>query len=200
MAVVTWVSPSLIPTALDYVLVPKQWAPNFYTIGEAHEPFDCCSEWGHFPLMAELRLQFRQVPSIHRTAVDRDAIKRPENKCRLDKVFEDLPDIPWCVDVETHSHVWRQHLASKLQEAFPLPKRKPTNPFISHATWELIRERHSIRRARRYMIQATRRIEAASCFAAWKHACRFVSLRCRRGRKLQDEIVRGSYACEKHCG
>ena len=59
-------------------------------------------------------------------------------------------------------------LGKRLQSCFPLVHDKPRKEFISSGTWQLVRDKHSLRKRLRYMHGAVGRQILARAFAVWR--------------------------------
>eukprot|EP00973_Karenia_brevis_P093841 12419346-Karenia_brevis.AAC.1 len=55
-----------------------------------------------------------------------------------------MPPLPFELEPTSHCHILDSYVAAAATEAFGLPVRKPRRPYISEATFKLIRERGRI--------------------------------------------------------
>ena len=85
--VVTWVSPMKRPAKLDYILLAKEWAGAFRTLGCPQQSVDMFSEIDHWPLLADVTLQ-TGVKVDHRVRIDRQALMR--DKDRLGQILREV--------------------------------------------------------------------------------------------------------------
>ena len=85
--VVTWVSPMKRPAKLDYILLAKEWAGAFRTLGCPQQSVDMFSEIDHWPLLADVTVQ-TGVKVDHRVRIDRQALMR--DKDRLGQILREV--------------------------------------------------------------------------------------------------------------
>ena len=124
-SVVTWRSPRLKPDKLDYVLVPRQVANSFSTMGTLRNPAHLTSEWDHELLLTCLHFQREPETKPKTVNIDPQALKLPENADKLSAIFNEIASVPWWVNVESHSSWLHQQLVRKLEIHFPKTRDRP---------------------------------------------------------------------------
>ena len=169
----TWVGFHEKPAKLDYIALSAELAASFITQG-IPEQAEMLTEWDHRHLLASVHLPAGRVPRDQRLKLDRRAMSKPQNQQVAQQVFKDAPPCPWSKGVDEHLRVVHRHLQQQLATAFPLKPGRIKQPYISHKTWTLVRERNACRQVIRYLNQAWAKEVLHFMFHAWK-SCRLPS-------------------------
>ena len=164
--VVSWNSPLGKPDCIDYVLLPASTSAAMCSLG-------CPPDFGdmfghdHRPVSVSHCFCRRSHPNTSCTPLDRAAMTTREGRAKLERIFDQAPNIPWEVDVDTHLDVLNKHVLQSLQQAFPAPLAKARNKSFSDQTWAAIRLRRDIRRKLGGHRKAERLRTLMDCFRAW---------------------------------
>ena len=151
----------------DYLALPLIWnrsqisSKNLDTVDAGTVKLDHCA------VAAWVDLTFSPQPKTNRVSFNRQHIKKitPEQIAQLS---EDLPDVPWNLNVHEHACVFTNSIADWLASKFPAVKNPPRRSYISEATWAIRKDRLHHRRALqggRYQIEV---YDLAISFVAWK--------------------------------
>ena len=166
--VVTWISPKLLESMIDYALLPQAWEANFVTLGEPDEALTLHSGRDHVPLLARVVVETRAPRVAEKARLDRAAMKDPCNRSRLISIMQSPPKVPWAVDFDTHVKMVHQHIVEQLRLHFPASNSRPKKSFVSASAWMLIRMRHALRKTLQRMHQDMRKVLMATVFKAWR--------------------------------
>ena len=167
----TWRPPSgshAAPACIDYILMPGQWLPQCHDIGVV-PMLDMFSGFDHQPIQCHLQAAF-SVPQHTGRPLPRDFFFTDVGRARLREIYQNMPEIPWAVDVDTHVALINQHLRDGLQQHVIEHAATPRKPTISQATWQLLREKRQLRRVFRRRTELHQRQVLACCLRGWQRA------------------------------
>ena len=141
---------------IDYILVPTTWIP-LTTWSLVDYTFDMHNvKEDHHPTCIQMEFYTQSGMSKRpkaRTGYDREAASLPQAATTLEKIWQDMPDIPAHVGVDEHAEAIEKYCLHALKTAFPTPKRKVQQPYFDTADLlliddrkEMIREVHALKR------------------------------------------------------
>ena len=66
----------------------------------------------------------------------------PQGRATIRHIFDNMPEVAWGADVDSHLQQVNTYLQRAVAQAFPLPKSRPRSSVITEATWQVIRLRY----------------------------------------------------------
>eukprot|EP00929_Paragymnodinium_shiwhaense_P073982 TRINITY_DN37820_c0_g2_i4.p1 TRINITY_DN37820_c0_g2~~TRINITY_DN37820_c0_g2_i4.p1 ORF type:complete len:1336 (+),score=203.46 TRINITY_DN37820_c0_g2_i4:392-4009(+) len=128
-------------THIDHIAVPEQWR-HFEPSGKRADWLDINkSGQGHVAIM--LTATVPPPPAVlpqNRRKINYDvlAATAEENRHKLEKIFEELPHIPWSTEPSTHAEILNKALIARVEEEFPRRRFRPPPGWMSNELHEAI--------------------------------------------------------------
>ena len=156
---------------LDYLLVSHEWAQLFectwvdYTFDLLHQKDD------HHPLIGRGGFMLQKAGKVQGPIkFDRHAACHPQAKETIKQIFREFKTPAWRTSCEDHVHKLTRHIQLRLQEHFPVVKKKRRwNPYLGENLWKLVLDRQEIMKWSRNSKWAIRNEIMRRCFGAWKN-------------------------------
>ena len=155
----------------DYVGVPLSWKSHHVcaftdpSISAGHQVID------HIALVVRIRAEVVMAdtpPRPRASVIDAQATLDPANHEVVKAIIDDIPEVPWHVNVHEHCAILTSHLQRKLADRFPLTQRRFRADYFTQRTQDLHRLLCKRRNKLRYRCQALRFTRLRCAFLQWK--------------------------------
>ena len=156
---------------IDYVLLPISWH-DMIQKSYVDFTFDMNNQReDHHPLVVEMNCALiLQRPPVRRQAkYDRIAASKPAARPQLQKIWSDMPEIPWTIPMDDHVALVDDYCLRALQQAFPCPKRPPRQPYFDHSDLQLIDDRRILLHTKKEATDALRVGHLRLLFHLWRN-------------------------------
>ena len=167
----SWVSPAGKKCLIDYVLFPYEFQDAASTVGCPPRFMDPLG-FDHSPVMVSLRWKQLGQPSSAAWRWNREAMKTPLGRQRLEHVFKSCPSIPWQLHPDDHLQLINDHVCKGLQMYFPPTPCQSRRRHVSPELWEAVRLRRYARRLVFRNKASLRRHLIHLVFGIWKRTGR----------------------------
>eukprot|EP00929_Paragymnodinium_shiwhaense_P072866 TRINITY_DN36997_c1_g1_i6.p1 TRINITY_DN36997_c1_g1~~TRINITY_DN36997_c1_g1_i6.p1 ORF type:complete len:1867 (-),score=347.70 TRINITY_DN36997_c1_g1_i6:886-6486(-) len=129
-------------SAIDYVLLPGQWKGRPGTAEVRQDVDITISRLDHCMVTVELEVP-KETQFIRRNRRDLpyDLAAALADREAVQKIWEDMPSIPWQVHVDTHLYCIQHYLLQKLCELFPRKAGKQRPSWMTESTIRVINQK-----------------------------------------------------------
>ena len=165
----SWTGPLQSCNCLDFIFFPASLSAGVDARGLIR-PFHGQCDHDHRPVHADFCFQRLARRPHNRPKWDVRAMATAQGREKIRRIYDDMPPIPWQLDIDSHLEAINQHLHTSLTEHFPAPAARPRSPTIQTETWALVRERRATRRELYQSAQAGHRRLLQCIFSVWKGA------------------------------
>ena len=162
---------------LDYVLVPIEWQHHPLTsftlpdieLGQSNiDHVAVCLTISGRPPTAERPATVRRATPIQHK-IDWQAVRLCRDPQQWAKIFHDLPQPSWNLDVHTHWQLCHKNLLERLADLFPKRKSFPKKAYISEEAWAIRNQKQSLRRQAILRAHLCPKLDLLASFQAWRN-------------------------------
>ena len=163
----TWQHSSGTKHRIDFVALPLRWR-NEEVISWVEDNIDpSLLREDHWPVVAQVTFATATQAQPYHSKILKLAV--PDNVCI--NLFDSPLNapVPWNVDVHTHAHMLQNSLCDTLQPYQRKQEPKPHKATMTPHTWELIKEKRTVRAHMFKLQQEQRRTLLQKFMTAWRH-------------------------------
>ncbi|CAE7523919.1 unnamed protein product [Symbiodinium sp. CCMP2456] len=155
----------------DFVGIPVSWRSFGASAWVAPRVTAGHAAPDHFAVVVSCQLVLAGTPERRKISrIDPRALLDPDNEAKIRAVLQEIPQVPWEVNVNEHAAILSEGLHTRLVELFPLQARRMRASFLTeetaHVHAEIARLRHDLRR--RLVVLEGARLRCA--WLAWSSA------------------------------
>ena len=176
----TWFSSAAsCPTGTrnDYIAIPSDWRSYNITSSTIPDIDVAQSNVDHVAVLLQLHgprpLGRARPPAPQVPRIDWSRVRQCKDHLTWAKVFKDLPEPDWLLDVHSHWQVCHTALMERLSALFPKTKSQPRKPYINDETWEIRNRKCALRRQIALRAHLCPRLDLLVPFQVWRDGGQF---------------------------